>query len=221
MLRLLVLDDETVIGLGIAEILRTAGFEVLASVETVDAAVSRARLDSPDVIVCDVMLRGRPEGLDLPEKLAAAGITSVPVVFLSSYDSPYFVDRAREAGAAGYLAKTVPLASLVRAIEGAATGQTAFPASHTGERRPSDTELHLMTLLAAGFSSGEIAVRMDCTEKAVDGRLARLYGRYGARGRAHLSVIALESGWISRSEVDAASASPPRPEDKSPDRLRR
>ncbi len=220
MLRLLVLDDETVTGLGIAEVLRTAGFTVLASVETTAAAVELARSDSPDVIVSDVMLQGRPSGLDLPEMLAAAGIASVPIVYLSSYDSPFFVDRAREAGAAGYLVKTVPLATLVGAIEAAAAGQTVFPARPSGERRPSDEELRLMTLLAAGFSSGEIAVRMSCTEKAIDRRLARLYGRYGARGRAHLSVIALDRGWVSRSEVDDASASPPRPEDSSPDRSR-
>jgi DNA-binding NarL/FixJ family response regulator len=207
MLRLLVLDDETLIGLGIAEILRTAGFEVLASVETVTAAVGRARLDPPDVIVSDVMLQGRPSGLDLPEKLIAAGITSVPIVYLSSYDSPYFVDRAREAGAAGYLAKTVPLASLVRAIEGAAAGQTTFAAHGPSERQPSTEELRIMSLLAAGFSSGEIALRMGCTEKAIDRRLARLYERYRARSRVHLSVLALDRGWTSRAQVDEASGS--------------
>lgn len=218
MLRLLVLDDGTVTGLGIAEVLQTTGFEVLASVQTVTSAVGWVRLDHPDVIVSDVMLQGRAEGLDLPGALATAGLAPVPVVFLSSYDSPYFVDRARQAGAAGYLTKTVPLASLVRAIEAAAAGLTTFPAQGHGERHPSAEELRIISLLAAGYSSGEIALRLNVTRKAIDRRLTRLYERYDAKGRAHLSVMAVERGWIDRAQVEDASDSPPvPPETTEPD----
>ncbi len=88
------------------------------------------------------MLNGRPEGLDLPAALAAEGLASIPVVFLSSYDSPYFVNRAREAGAAGYLAKTASLATLVSGIETAAAGLRTFPdrALASGNPRPRNSE---------------------------------------------------------------------------------
>ncbi len=191
-LRLLVLDDESITGLGIAELLRGAGFSIVASVQTTSAAIAACRTDRPDVVVSDVMLDGRPSGLELPRLLADEGLDAIRVIYLSSYVATYFVGRAREAGAAGYLLKSMPLKGLVGAIEAAACGQSSFPVRLPIERRPSEEELMLITLLAAGFTSGEVAARTRHTEKAVEMRLARLYERYGARGRTHLAVVALQ-----------------------------
>ena len=126
-LRLLVLDDESITGLGIAELLRGAGFSIVASVQTTSAAIAACRTDRPDVVVSDVMLDGRPSGLELPRLLADEGLDAIRVIYLSSYVATYFVGRAREAGAAGYLLKSMPLKGLVGAIRGRSLRPVQFP----------------------------------------------------------------------------------------------
>ena len=208
-MRILVVDDEPVTGLGITELLRQADFEVVDTVASVTWAVERVRSTAPDLIVCDVMIEGQPQGLEMRAMLAAAGLESVPVLHLSSYDLPSYVQRARDAGAMGYLPKTASLSTLERAVRMAVDGKSVFPGPRPTERIPSGQEIGIMRLVAAGFTSNEIGMRTGSTEKSVDKYLERLFARYRARSRAHLAVIALEQGWITRADVDDASKSTP------------
>lgn len=205
MMRVLVVDDETVVGLGIRAILEAAGYEVVATTADVREAVAIARSIKPEVIVSDVMFDTRPLGLELPSMLAAASLGDIPVLFLSSWDMPYLVKQARENGAAGYLSKTADLETLIRGVESAAAGvETTFP-NDTAERPPTPREIQIMVLVAEGLTSGEIGQRLGLSTRTVEGYVLRLTTRYGVVSRAHLVATAMRKGWITLGRAEGAN----------------
>jgi FixJ family two-component response regulator len=109
-------DDDAAVLRGLGLLLRAAGFDVAVfpSAEDFLQAPHRAR---PDCLVLDVHLGGL-SGFDLYERLLAAG-TAIPTIFITGHDDVPTRERARRAGAAGYLRKPFDGETLVAAIEGA------------------------------------------------------------------------------------------------------
>lgn len=203
--RVVVVEDEAVSGLGIAALLAEAGVELVRASETPEAAVSLARRTRPDLVVCDVMFGGHPRGLDLPAMLRAAG-ADVPVLHLSSWDMPYLVRRARQAGAVGYVLKTAGLPRLRAAIEAVRAGHPAFPPEGVAQRPPTELELEVLRHVAAGWPSRAIAERLAMSPRTVEGCLGRLFDRYGVDDRTRLATLAYERGWVMPSDIEDIGA---------------
>ena len=101
---ILVIDDDPLTLTALAAMLHLAGNECHCARDC-EAAVKAARSLKPDLIVCDIDLDGE-NGLDLCRELKQKhGLEDVPVVFLSSAESPDIVQRAREAGGSYYVRK--------------------------------------------------------------------------------------------------------------------
>ena len=154
--------------------------------------------DVCDVVVSDVQLAGEAEGLRLLEALGSDGPA---VLLLSSFDQPPLIRTAFERGAAGYLRKRSEVADILEAIRTVAAGGTAFSASmlraiRSAQRRPSDREIEVLTLVCGGASNDEIGAQLGVTEKTVESHLRRLFDRYGVLSRTELAVLALREGWV-------------------------
>ncbi len=202
MTRAVIVDDETIVGEGLARMLAAAGCEVVGTATTIAAAVTLVRGLRPDLVVADLMFDGRPDGLTLVPLLAQLDGGAPPVMFLSSWDMPYLVGRARSAGAAGYLPKTIDLGGLVRAIEAVKGGQSVYPAqSMASEQGPSAREIQVIRLVAAGFTSIEIAGRLRLSPRSIEGHLSRLFERYSVSGRTRLVSLAVQQGWVTTTEI--------------------
>lgn len=154
---------------------------------------------APDVVVCDVQMGGEAEGLTLLAKLGRGGR---PIfLMLSAFDYPALFRAAFDRGAAGYILKTADLAEVVAAVRTVARGGTAFSAAsmrliRAALRRPSDRELEVLALVAAGHTNDEIAVRLVLSLKTVESHIRRLFNRYGVMNRTELAVLALREGWV-------------------------
>ena len=157
-------------------------------------------VDQVDVLVCDVQLEGRAEGLRLLE--VARGAPNPPaVLLLSGFGHPSVVRAAIERGAAGYLDKGAEIAEIVAAIRTVAAGGTVFRASDlqaslAAPRRPSDREIEVINAVVAGQTNAEIATRLGLSEKTVESHLHRLFDRYGLLSRTELAVLAVNEGWV-------------------------
>jgi DNA-binding NarL/FixJ family response regulator len=153
----------------------------------------------PDVVICDVQLGAEAGGLRLLERF---GRRDRPrFLMLSAFDHPSLFRAAHDLGAAGFLLKTTELTELAAAVRVVAGGGTAFSSSVTramrsAPRRPSDRELEVLELVAAGASNEEIAGRLFLSLKTVESHLRRLFDRYGVMNRTELAVLALREGWI-------------------------
>ncbi len=157
---------------------------------------------SPHVVVCDVQMGGDTDGLRILEQFA--GPSGPGFLMLSAFDYPSLFRAAFERGAAGYVLKTSQMHDIVAAVRVVAGGGTAFSAAsmriiRQSLRRPSEREVEVLELVAAGASNEDIAERLFLSLKTIESHLRRMFDRYGVMNRTELAVLALKEGWVSSS----------------------
>lgn len=112
--RVLVAEDEALIRLDLAEMLREEGYEIVGEAGDGQEAVELAEQLKPDLVIMDVKMPRR-DGIDAASEIAAKRIA--PIVILTAFSQRELVERARDAGAMAYLVKPFSITDLVPAIE--------------------------------------------------------------------------------------------------------
>lgn len=111
--RVLVAEDEAIIRLDLAEMLREAGYDVIAEVGDGRQAVDRARELRPDLVVLDVKMPVL-DGISAADEIGRDGIA--PVVMLTAFSDKDLVERATDAGVMAYVLKPFTIEDLQPAI---------------------------------------------------------------------------------------------------------
>ena len=112
-LRVLVAEDEALIRMDIAEMLREIGHEVVGEVGDGEQAVATARETEPDLVLMDIKMP-RLDGITAAAQIAEANLA--PVVLLTAFSDEQLVERAREAGVMAYVVKPFGVDDLRPAI---------------------------------------------------------------------------------------------------------
>ena len=115
-LGILIADDESMIRLGLKQILEEAGHTVYAAENGV-AAVKLAEGSTPDLVILDIKM---PEMDGLEAARVLLDRTQVPIIFLTAYGEKELVERAARLPVMGYLVKPIKEAELLAMIEVAA-----------------------------------------------------------------------------------------------------
>ncbi len=112
--RVLIAEDEALIRLDLAEMLREEGYEVVGEAGDGQEAVELAEQLRPDLVIMDVKMPRR-DGIDAAAEIAAKRIA--PIVVLTAFSQRDLVEKARDAGAMAYLVKPFSITDLIPAIE--------------------------------------------------------------------------------------------------------
>jgi two-component system, chemotaxis family, chemotaxis protein CheY len=115
--RVLIVDDSVTIRQQVRMALSQAGFDVIEAVDGEDG-VAKIRADATiAAVICDVNMP-KKSGLELIEEIKAGGANSgVPIVMLTTEGQPTLVQRAKQAGAKGWIVKPFKANLLVAAIQ--------------------------------------------------------------------------------------------------------
>jgi two-component system, response regulator PdtaR len=113
---LLLVDDDRLVLVTLAQGLSDKGYKILTAESVDDAEVILSGGERPDLAILDVNMPGK-SGLYLAERLLS--FDHIPFIFLSAYSDQSFVERATECGALGYLIKPIDSPQLVPTIEAA------------------------------------------------------------------------------------------------------
>lgn len=201
MIRVLVVDDHTILRQGIAGLLRpAAGIEVVAEAGTGEEAVLLARELTPDIIIMDITLPGI-DGLEAARRIRAQGGES-RVIFLTMHHEPGLCKAALRDGGQGFLLKDDALDDLLAAIAAVAGGATFVSESLRTERQSeaapplSPRESEVVSLIAAGCTSREIAARLFISPKTVEVHRANIMAKLGVKNVAELVGCAYNSGLV-------------------------
>jgi DNA-binding NarL/FixJ family response regulator len=198
MIKVAVVDDHPVASAGVvAALAEESDIEIVGRAASIGEIKALVEATAPDILLCDIQL-GSERALHVPAMLAGP---APAVLFFTAYDYPSFMRAALDAGAAGYVLKSAPLEELVAAIHAVAAGGTAWEsrrlrAAHKAPRMPSDREMEVLTLVAAGRSNAEIGSELGIEERTVESHLRRLFDRYGASSRTELAAYCVRNGWI-------------------------
>src|SRR6201992_1748650 len=112
--RVLIAEDEALIRLDLAEMLRDEGYDVVGEAGDGQEAVELAEQLRPDLVIMDVKMPRR-DGIDAAAEIASKRIA--PIVVLTAFSQRDLVERARDAGAMAYLVKPFTISDLIPAIE--------------------------------------------------------------------------------------------------------
>lgn len=113
--KIMVVDDEAVITLQLEERLTRMGYEVVGSASSGEEAVDMARRLRPDLILMDIVMPGRLDGIEAAELIKAE--MDISVIFLTAYADDKIVKRAKSVEPLGYIVKPFRETELQAMIE--------------------------------------------------------------------------------------------------------
>jgi DNA-binding NarL/FixJ family response regulator len=212
-IRIVLVDDQTLVRQGIRSLLGLAGdITIAAEAGDGDEALAAIAREQPDVVLLDVRMP-KKNGLDVLRALKAGG-SMPPVILLTTFDDDDVLLDAVRTGARGYLLKDVSLEQLTEAIRAVAAGGTVIRPAVTErvlrglEHMPRDfdalsppdpltkRELEILRLMAGGYSNREIADALGTAEGTIKNHASSILSKLGVRDRTRAVLKALERGYI-------------------------
>jgi len=199
----LLVDDHSLVRRGFRRILEDeSDLAVVGEAGDGAEAVRVAKDLHPQVIVMDCALPNM-NGLDATRKILAAN-PATAVLMLSMHSEETWVHQALDAGARGYLLKSVVDMELVMAIRRVARGeivldpQVAKTATLKGESSSALTarELEVLQLIVDGQSNKEIAAKLGLSANTVAVHRANIMDALGIHKTAELVVYAIRNGLV-------------------------
>jgi PAS domain S-box-containing protein len=113
--KILIVEDEQIVAKNIEKRLTGAGYQVVASVSTGEEAIEKVKSTAPDIILMDIKLKGKIDGIETADILRKN--YQLPVIFLTSYTDEETFQRAKNTEPFGYLIKPFETKDLNRAVE--------------------------------------------------------------------------------------------------------
>ncbi len=203
MIRILIADDHDLVRETLAAFLdRETDFEVDV-VADLESALEAIRTNKRYQLV---LLDYSMPGMNGLEGLAAAKEASdpFPVALMSGIAPKAIAQQALDAGAIGFLPKTMAAASMVNAIRFMAAGETFVPVKFMTAEEEEETnelakglsprELEVLGGLCQGLSNKEIARDLDLQEVTIKLHVKTLCRKLEAKNRTHAAMIAKEAG---------------------------
>lgn len=202
----LLVDDHELIRQGLARAFeRDADMTVVGQAGSVDEGISFWDDLQPDVVVTDLQMPGG-SGLDVVRAIRAkSDITGVVVLTMHAGDDQIFA--AMEAGASAFVGKDTRATEVVSAAKHAAVAPRTFlcaglsqavmrRATSPAPPRLSGREAEVLSLLADGLGTGEIAGSLFMSESTAKTHITHIYQKLGAANRAQALVTAMRLGLL-------------------------
>jgi two-component system, NarL family, nitrate/nitrite response regulator NarL len=219
-MQILVADDHKLVRDGLKPFLQelSPDAEILDAANIDEAVAVAAKADRLGLILLDLMMPGM-DGLKGLEVLRGK-CPDVPVVIVSGFSSRDHVVAAVQAGASGFIPKTVSGTAMVNALRLVLSGEKYLPSStffddpstqmpmpmvataaKPGGLTPpfdklSRREAEILILLVEGRTNKEIAISLELQEITIKVHLRNVYRKIGAANRAQAVRIAMSSGWM-------------------------
>ena len=198
-IKVFLIEDHHVVREGTRRLLEFDGDVVIVGeADSGEDALNSPGLGLAQVVMCDVMLPGM-NGIETPREILAR-YPALRVVMLSAFGDDY-LERALEAGAAGYILKRATQDELVRAVADAADGGSPMSPSLNAvlvdryrqlqQRQGGDAlgltprQKEVMKLVSAGRTTKDVAGTLFISPATVKRELRQVFDQLGVSNRAH------------------------------------
>lgn len=189
-MKLLIVDDHPLFRDGLAALLRQSGpAAAVIQASTTDEALRIADEEIIDAVFMDLMMPGLSGEGAIRE--FARRHPDLPVIVLSSSESPHDVRRVLNAGASGYIPKSATAQTVVSALNLvlsgnvyvpplliAATARASGPGAHANQNSISqltDRQVDVLRYLRDGLTNKEISANLGIAEKTVKVHIAAIF----------------------------------------------
>ena len=200
-MKLAIIDDHSLIRSGVSNALANTEFKVVAEAASVKEGAAVINSYKPDICLVDINL-GTGNGIDLIKQSIATGIESKFVV-LTMHDDSETLELAKQAGAAAYVTKSVPIQQLIQVLSAVSESKTFIKRGEIKVVPKRDfgltaREVEVLSLLPSGATALAIAGVLFLTEATVKTHLAAIYRKLNAANRAQAVSIGIENNLIAK-----------------------
>jgi DNA-binding NarL/FixJ family response regulator len=199
-IRVLTVDDHPLLREGIAAVVETQSDMILAGeADNGRGAIAKYRELRPDVTLMDIQM---PEmnGIDAIRAIRSE-FPDAKIVVLTTYDGDVQALRALQAGASGYLLKSMLRKELLETIRTVHAGRRRIPpevavaiAEHHADDLLSEREVAVLQLAATGCSNKAIGHQLTISEDTVKTHMRHIMSKLVANDRTHAVTIARKRG---------------------------
>jgi DNA-binding NarL/FixJ family response regulator len=176
--KILIVEDEIITGESIAELLRQEDYQVVGICARAAQALDVCEETRPQVVICDIHLRGSINGLELARQIQR--LYQCEIVFLTAYTDAQTIEQAAALNPVMFVVKPYTDMQLLVGV------QMAFHRLFRKTKVPkpdriqlSDREMEVVEFVAQGLSSKQVAQRMGISEETVKTHRKRMLQRNG------------------------------------------
>ena len=217
-IKILIADDHAVVREGTRQVLeQEPDLEVVAEAADGEEAVRLAGSSKPDVAIIDIAMP-KVDGVEATKQIKAL-YPAIAVLILTAYDDDQFVFGLLEAGAAGYLLKSVRGRELIDAVRRIHAGESVLhpaiarkvlnrfvpsPDKLAGQKPLevlSDREMDVLKLAAKGLSNQDIANDLYLSLRTVQAHLGHIFNKMQVSSRTEAVVRALKEGRVTLDDI--------------------
>ena len=187
---------------GIAAVIRNASdMQLVAEASTGHEAIQGFREYQPDVTLMDVRMPDMG-GIDALRAIRTE-FANARVIMLTTFEGDAEIQRALEAGAQGYMLKSMPRKQLVDMIRKVHAGKKHIPLEvavqlmeHLGDETLSKREVEVLQKVAGGNRNSEIAALLFISEETVKGHIKHIMEKLRATDRTEAVAVGIRRGII-------------------------
>ncbi|MBE0480315.1 MAG: response regulator transcription factor [Dehalococcoidia bacterium] len=217
-IKILIADDHAVVREGTRQILeQEQDLEVVAEAGDGEETIDMAVRCQPDIAIIDIAMP-KLDGIEATRQIKQL-CPNVTVLILTAYDDDQFIFSLLEAGAAGYLLKSVRSRELVDAVRAVYAGESVLHplvarkvlnrfASSTERAKAggpreglSEREMEVLKLATRGYSNKDIAEELGLSTRTVQGHLGHIFNKLNVSSRTEAVVCALKEGWVTLKDL--------------------
>lgn len=202
-MRILVVDDHPLMRDGIVSMVESEpDMTVVAQASNGLEAIEQFERHRPDITLMDLQM-GQMDGVTAIESICRA-YPGARILVLTTYKGDAQAVRALQAGACGYLLKSMIRKELVDALRAAHRGRKQIVPEvaveiglHALDEPLSAREIEVLKEVSAGRANKQVAARLNLSEETVKTHMRNILSKLDAQDRTHAVMIALDRGILS------------------------
>ena len=214
--RIMIVDDHPLVRQALRDVLeQEPDFEVVGEAGDGRQAIAMAEEHQPDVIIMDISMPVLG-GIEATQRIKELSPT-IPILILTVHSDIETVFKILQAGASGYLVKSVFGPEVIHTVRAVMDGDMVLSNAISQEvvkyalqhvTRPitvnemiSGKETEMLSLAAKGLSNKEIGARLEISEATVKGYFVTLYQKLNVRSRTEAIFVGLKTGILTLDDL--------------------
>jgi DNA-binding NarL/FixJ family response regulator len=201
-IRVLSVDDHPLLREGIAAIINSqSDMQLVAAAANAQEAIQLFRKHQPDVTLMDLRLPDM-SGIDTVIAIRKE-FPQARIIMLTTFEGDVEIQSALEAGARGYMLKSMPPKELVEVIRLVHAGKKRIPtqvatqlAEHMSDEALTPREIEVLRHIAEGNRNRDIGEKLFITEETVKVHIKHIMDKLGASDRTQAVAIGIRRGFI-------------------------